>query len=176
MDRTQLIFSPSIGPIVRINPHELSVDDPDFYNELYVTSIVRRTNGHEGFLKGMGMDGNATLIQKIVFPDLKKKTDCHIATVGHDLHRQRRKPMEPYFSRLGVSRQEPMVVEYLHTICDRINTFRGTSTVLQLEQIFTAFSGDVVSGLCSDEPTNFVKDPEFSPSWSIDFFPCKQLL
>ena len=32
------------GPIVRINPYELSIHDPEYYNELYVGSSKRRTN------------------------------------------------------------------------------------------------------------------------------------
>lgn len=47
------------GPIVRINPSELSIKDPEYYNQLYVTGAVRRTNAWPHF--GDGMDFNGTL-------------------------------------------------------------------------------------------------------------------
>jgi hypothetical protein len=45
------------GPIVRVNPEELSISDPDFYNELYVTESKRRTNSYDVFCKGIDFDG-----------------------------------------------------------------------------------------------------------------------
>jgi hypothetical protein len=47
----------SIGPIVRVNPEELSISDPDFYNEIYVTESKRRTNSYDVFCKGIDFDG-----------------------------------------------------------------------------------------------------------------------
>ena len=57
------------GPIVRINPYELSIHDPEFYDEVYVTSSVRRTNAYEGFFAGIGVDGK---------PTSKRQTFCLI--------------------------------------------------------------------------------------------------
>lgn len=47
----------SQGPIVRINPHELSIHDPDFYNEIYVTESKRRTSHYDAFAQGVELDG-----------------------------------------------------------------------------------------------------------------------
>lgn len=46
-----------IGPIIRVNPDELSIHDPDAYNEIYVTESKRRTNNHQPFSQGIGFDG-----------------------------------------------------------------------------------------------------------------------
>lgn len=46
-----------IGPIVRINPEELSIHDPNFYNEIYVTESRRRTSNYDVFCKGIDFDG-----------------------------------------------------------------------------------------------------------------------
>lgn len=49
------------GPIVRINPHELSIDDGEFYNTLYVAGSVRRTENHHEFVKGLNFEGTTTI-------------------------------------------------------------------------------------------------------------------
>lgn len=45
------------GPIVRVNPTELSIRDAEYYNELYVHGGKRRTNLIAGNRAGLGMSG-----------------------------------------------------------------------------------------------------------------------
>lgn len=45
------------GPIVRINPWELSIHDPEFYKELYVSGSVRRTELYSHFAEGVDLEG-----------------------------------------------------------------------------------------------------------------------
>lgn len=40
-----------------MNPHELSIHDPDFYDKLYVAGSVRRTSNYSHFGKGIDFDG-----------------------------------------------------------------------------------------------------------------------
>lgn len=47
----------SIGPIVRINPNEISISDPSYYDEVYVTASKRRTEHYGEFLRGIDFDG-----------------------------------------------------------------------------------------------------------------------
>lgn len=46
-----------LGPIIRVNPEELFIHDPEFYNELYVAESTRRTNHYDSFAQGIGFDG-----------------------------------------------------------------------------------------------------------------------
>lgn len=143
----------TVGPIVRINPFELSIRDSEYYDELYVAGSVRPTDRYEGFVDGV-----------VDF------AGSHLATTGHDLHRKRRKPLDPYFSRSGVTKLEPTVAELCEKlIVGRFESFKGTGKVVRLDHAFTAFAGDVISRLCIDDPPNFVDSPEFAPGW-FDLF------
>ncbi|KAG8158079.1 hypothetical protein KVR01_011840 [Diaporthe batatas] len=136
------------GPIVRVNPVELSIMDPDFYNVLYVGGSIRKTNALPSF--GDGMDFNGS----------------HGMTVDHDHHRLRRKPMEPFFSRGSIARLEDRLQELTVTLVQRLQEYRGTGKVVRLDHVFAALAGDVVNVLCIANPTmSFLRHPDFNPYW-----------
>ena len=56
-----------IGPIVRINPHELVIKDLDYYSELYVNGSTRRTDAYSGFLVGMNLGGKSLTLNRSDF-------------------------------------------------------------------------------------------------------------
>lgn len=51
------ILTLSVGPIVRINPGILCINDPDAYDEIYVSEAKRKTNNYQPFSQGLGFDG-----------------------------------------------------------------------------------------------------------------------
>ena len=42
---------------MRINPNELSISDPNFYNDIYVSESRRRTENYHSFVQGIDLDG-----------------------------------------------------------------------------------------------------------------------
>ncbi|KAL4756283.1 cytochrome P450 [Aspergillus foveolatus] len=138
------------GPIIRVNPDELSIHDPDFYNELYVTESRRRTNHYDVFCKGIDFDGS------------------HLLTVDHALHRKRRKPLEPFFSRMSIQALQPMLAEVALNFEQRLRALAGTGTVVRLDHACAAFSGDIIAKICLDdaaEGNRFLDHPDFAPHW-----------
>lgn len=133
---------------MRINPHELSIRDPEYYDKLYVAGSVRPTDNYVAFANGLDLEGS------------------HLLSTSHDIHRKRRKPLEPFFSRLGVTRLEPMVAEVCENlVVKRLESFKGTGKIVRLDHAFLAFAGDVVGRICMDNPRNLVHDPEFAPDY-----------
>lgn len=92
----------------------------------------------------------------------------HFLTTPHDLHRRRRKPLEPFFSRLGVTRLEPMIAEVVGLVNRRFEALRETGTVIRLDHVFVAFSGDVIGRLCCEDHTDMLEDAEFTPQWLVE--------
>lgn len=143
------------GPIVRINPDELSIHDPAFYNDIYVTESRRRTEHYDVFIKGIDFDAS------------------HLLTQDHDLHKRRRKPLEPFFSRMGIQRLQPMLAEISLKMETRLRELAGTRKVIRLDHLFSAFSGDIIGRIClstgqeDEERPEFLDDPNFAPEWYV---------
>ena len=89
----------------------------------------------------------------------------HLLTTGHDLHRRRRKPLEPFFSRKGISQLQPVLAEVAEKLAGRLQALKGTGTIVRLDHAFSAFSGDVIARICWENQREFLDDPEFAPEW-----------
>nr|A0A8K1AW54.1 RecName: Full=Cytochrome P450 monooxygenase tndB; AltName: Full=Talaronoid C biosynthesis cluster protein B [Aspergillus flavipes]QVR97761.1 TndB [Aspergillus flavipes] len=139
------------GPIIRINPHEIVINDPDFYNSVYVAGNTRRTAIWPRYRTGIGFDGS------------------HTMTENHELHRRRRKPLEPFFSRMGIDKMEPMIIEEAKLLNDRLTGLKGSGNVIRLDHVFSAFAGDVIGRICSESPPDMMNHPEFGKEWSAQF-------
>ncbi|KAL4816633.1 putative cytochrome P450 [Aspergillus spinulosporus] len=125
------------GPIVRINPHEI----------IYVAGNTRRTEKWAPSAIGIGIDGN-------------------VITVDHELHRLRRRPLDPFFSRMGIDRLEPLIIEEAKLLNDRLQSYSGSGHVLRLTDVFSAFAGDVITQICSEGGPTMMNKPEFGEDWN----------
>jgi cytochrome P450 len=91
--------------------------------------------------------------------------DTFFLSHTHELHRRRRKPVEPYFSRLGVSKVEPLIRECTEKLLARFASFAGTGRIVRLDHAMLAFSGDVIGNICVESPAALIDDTDFSPQW-----------
>lgn len=47
----------------------------------------------------------------------------------------------------------------------RFEDLKGTAKVVRLDHAFVAFSGDVITRICTHEPRDLVDEESFSPKW-----------
>nr|DAD54578.1 TPA_asm: putative tryptophan 6-hydroxylase [Fusarium equiseti] len=134
------------GPVVRINPFELHVNDPTFYPILYSSSTKKR----DKWSWAAGMFGNNTSV---------------FSTVPHDHHRIRRAALNPLFSRTAIKQLEPTIKCQMHELSRRLDSFCESGMVLDLGLAFTVFAADVISAYCFGEPFGLLQDPDFAPEW-----------
>jgi hypothetical protein len=112
------------GPIVRINPYELHINDPDYYDEIYAGPSKRR----EKWSWSYGMFGNSS---------------SHFGTIDHAHHRLRRAPLGPFFSKRSVLKLEPLIKSSIEKLCGRLNEFRQTKEPVNLRYAFNAMNLDM---------------------------------
>jgi hypothetical protein len=80
----------------------------------------------------------------------------------------RRKPLEPFFSQMGVQRLQPMLGAVILKLEERPRILAGTEKVVRLDHVFNAMPGDIIGRLCLNTDSNvasFLDDSEFSPGW-----------
>lgn len=84
----------------------------------------------------------------------------------------RRKPLEPFFSRMGVQRLQPLIAEIALKMENRLRELEGTRKLVRLDHVFSAFSGDIIGRIClstnssaAEERPEFLDDPDFAPDW-----------
>ncbi|KAI1258580.1 putative cytochrome P450 [Xylariaceae sp. FL1019] len=129
------------GPIVRINPFELHIEDSVYWDELYL-----RHKEYERYEWMSGRFGANTTTS---------------STVKSDLHAIRRAPLNPMFSKRSITKLEPVIKEKVELLSQKLAAFKNTAKVIVMNNAFNAFSGDVIASYCFGfswdqlESTNF---------------------
>lgn len=137
------------GPIVRINPHELHINDPDYYNELYSFKPLNKYQWHT---------------RQFGHPDSSANTP------EHELHKLRTAAIAPYFQRGMVLRLEQNVIhETLLKLCMRIEEFKKSGQPMPLGLAYRAFTTDVISKYTMSASFDFVDRPDFNEQWFEQF-------
>ncbi|KAL2849261.1 cytochrome P450 [Aspergillus pseudoustus] len=134
------------GPVVRINPFELHVQDPDFYPVLY-TGPTRRRHKWPWAAR---MFGNST---------------SAFSTVAHDHHRVRRAALNPLFSRTAIQRMTPQIQGRFEQLCQRLDEICRFPRVVDLGLAFTVFAADVITEYCFGRTLDLVHSPDFAADW-----------
>ena len=136
----------SIGPIIRINPYELHVADPEFVDQLY-PSVAKNV---EKWAWSAGMFGS---------------TDMTFGTVGHKTHRRRRAAFSTFFSKASVRRLEPVIQSLINVLCERLLERMDTGEPVNLVYAYSALTQDVIMEYCFSTPRNVLEMKDFSPRY-----------
>ncbi|KAL9586172.1 MAG: hypothetical protein Q9212_001093 [Teloschistes hypoglaucus] len=97
--------------------------------------------------------------------------DSHHLSVPHDLHRQRRKHLDTFFSRQGINRTEGMVADAARQLANRLEAFKGTGAVVKLDDAFSALTGDIIAHVACGANPGLLEHPEFSPECVMNLIP-----
>ncbi|OCL09743.1 cytochrome P450 [Glonium stellatum] len=133
------------GPVIRISPHELHVNDPQFIDQLYASGGKKRDR-YSFAIKSFGVD------------------ETHFGAVPHDLHRARRIHLNRYFSKASVLQLEPLVSNYASKLCSNIKTHAGSGKPIDLAAAISCFSTDVVTEYAFAKSFGCLEDPTFQYS------------
>ncbi|KIX06391.1 uncharacterized protein Z518_04367 [Rhinocladiella mackenziei CBS 650.93] len=116
------------GPIVRIVPDELHIQDSQFYDTLYTKA--GRVDKYDWMAGRFGCDTSV------------------FTTGPDDLHRVRRGALNPLFSRARIVDLQTIIREKIGILLGRIREFQKDERILPINRAFMALTGDVVMEYC----------------------------
>jgi cytochrome P450 len=114
-------FHQQYGPIVRISPYEVHINDPDFLDVLYAASNTNRKDKWHWYTAGLGLPL------------------CTMASDEQNLHRRRRAAMSPFFSKQNVRKLEPLIEERASTLATKLERLVANEEVVPLNLAFSAY-------------------------------------
>ncbi len=120
------------GPIVRIRPDVLHMNDPEFIDPIYGTAGKRRDKYK------IAVNGFAT-------------PHAALGTTHHELHRARRSALNPFFSKQNVRRLEPVLQRCLHKVLGRLDGNVKSGKPIAMDLLYSATTSDIISDYCFGE-------------------------
>ncbi|KAK4958152.1 hypothetical protein LTR10_004577 [Elasticomyces elasticus] len=136
------------GPVIRINPWEVHINNPPYWDVLYSNSS--KLDKDKWFYGGfVSTDPGAT-----------------VATPSHELHRIRRGAMSTYFSSANVRKLEPIVLSRVQKLCDRLEVNRKSGQPVNLSNAFRCLATDVVTYFAFPKPRSMLDTPDFSKDFT----------
>ncbi|CZT00490.1 hypothetical protein WAI453_009304 [Rhynchosporium graminicola] len=114
------------GPIVRINPDELHVRDPEWVDVLYAGNPTHR----DKYPPFAAMTGNP---------------EAAFGTVEHSIHRKRKLATSPFFSKRSVADAEPLLRREAEKLCQTFKESYLNKEVIKLHTRYLGYTRDSVS-------------------------------
>ena len=87
------------------------------------------------------------------------------ATESHELHRTRRGALAPFFSKASVYHLEPSVQAVVNKLISRLEGIQGSGVVINLIDVFTSLTADIICQYAFASPYGFMNEPDFAPHW-----------
>ncbi|KAI9687313.1 MAG: hypothetical protein M1822_002356 [Bathelium mastoideum] len=130
------------GPIIRINPKELHVQDPEYFETIY----------------SQGNDIDKVEWQRFMF----SIPSSIGSTIEHNAHRTRKAPLLSFFSKASVQKQAPNIVARLERMLNRLREeFAGSGKPINLCDLFSCFAADIITQYSFGKSYDFLGDPDF---------------
>ncbi|KAL2802197.1 cytochrome P450 [Aspergillus granulosus] len=130
------------GPVVRINPRELHINDPYYYEQIYA-----------GSSRVQEKDPRFIGVFTTPLP--------MVATVGHEHHRVRRGLLGSYFSRRALKKAELIIEQNVGRLLVRFRSALEDHEVLPLQRVFAALAADIVSQYCYGASQGYLEQKVF---------------
>ncbi|MCJ1313306.1 hypothetical protein MMC25_006983 [Agyrium rufum] len=113
------------GPIIRVTPWEVHINDVNFLDEIYAPSSWNR--------------------EKYSFQTRTFKVSLSIGgTLENNLHRRRREALNPFFSKRSVIALEMLIKQKVTQLCDIVQQHAKDDCPLNLSDIYFAFANEYV--------------------------------
>ncbi|KAF2834346.1 cytochrome P450 [Patellaria atrata CBS 101060] len=135
------------GPIIRVNPHELHISDPNFIDILFTGASKKR-------------DKYKWLGRSILLPDSTG------GTVHHDLHRKRRASLSPFFSKEKIRRLEPSIQRAVDNLLGRMSDCGANEDVMPMSLVLRATTCDIITGYLFGKSAEYLTREDYNE----DFF------
>ncbi|KAL8912792.1 MAG: hypothetical protein Q9171_002250 [Xanthocarpia ochracea] len=130
------------GPIIRINPTELHIQDSEFYETLY--SGTRP----------------ADKLQQL--EHRFNNSTSSFATVKHHTHRNRRAALNPFFSKRRIASHSSAIQLRMIRLCERLGKqYSNTGQVLRLDDMWGCWTSDIIVDYCFERDYHFAEQPRF---------------
>ncbi|RJE21131.1 Cytochrome P450 [Aspergillus sclerotialis] len=121
VDRMHKVY----GPIIRIGPREIRIKDPEYYDEIYASSARRREKDPLKVAQ-FALEGSA------------------FASISPESHRERRAPLEKFFSRQSISKLEPLIYESIDKLSQHLQKAYKSNKVVRLDAGFAGLTSDII--------------------------------
>ncbi|KAK2747755.1 hypothetical protein FQN57_001785 [Myotisia sp. PD_48] len=135
------------GPIIRISPFELHINDSDFHKQLYQ---------QDGIWNKYEWSMNAFLA--------KGSTIC---TVEHEVHKRRRAPLNPFLSKVSVTRKQDVIQSHVDKFCSRMGDHVGST--ISFGCAISAFTRDVANDFLLGKKFNNLDRQDFNAGLTTMF-------
>jgi hypothetical protein len=135
------IANSNSGPIIRITPSEIHINDPDFYTTLY-----ERAGRRDKYAYFSGRFGYAS---------------DSFSTIHHDVHRLRRKALSPFFSAKRITDFQPVIRAKVEKLCTKFKEYEKDGRILPLNLAWMALTTDTITEYSFARAYNQLESPNF---------------
>lgn len=134
------------GPIVRINPDEVHIKDPDYYLVLYEPGSRRDKYKPAAEMIGAPLST--------------------FGSVKHEVHRKRRAANSAFFSKRAINLTEPIIRQEVDLLCENLHKQYVKEEALDMHTVFTAFTTDVLCEYMFGESWGYQNDYAKVEEWT----------